>query len=60
MKLTPLHLALGVNASDLSIDLIREACTQAVREREDLDSKSTLSLTLPANNKGARQAMRGR
>jgi hypothetical protein len=56
MKLTPLHLALGVNASDLSIDLIREACTQAVREREDLDSKSTL----PANNKGARQAMRGR
>jgi hypothetical protein len=60
MKLTPLHLALGVNASDLSIDLIREACPQAVREREDLDSKSTLPLTLPANNKGARQAMRGR
>jgi hypothetical protein len=54
MKLTPLHLALGVNRSDLSIDLIREACAQAVREREDLDWKSTLPITLPFENKAGR------
>jgi hypothetical protein len=43
VKLTPLHLALGVNGIDLSMDLVRRACTQAVSEREDLDWKSKLA-----------------
>ena len=49
MKLTPLHLALGVNGSDLSMDLIRKACAQAVKEQQDLEWKSALPLTVPAD-----------
>jgi Schlafen, AlbA_2 len=54
VKLTPLHIALGVNNGDLSIELIREACTQGVEEREELDWKGTLPLTLPADNTSGR------
>jgi Putative DNA-binding domain len=54
VKLTPIHLALGVNSGDLSMDLVREACAQAVKERDDLDWKSALPLTLPADNTAGR------
>ena len=48
MPLTPLHLALGVNGSDLSMDLIRKACAQAVKEQQDLEWKSSSAPHCPS------------
>lgn len=50
MNLTPLHLALGVSNGELSMAMVEAACELGVTEREDLDWKSTLPLTLPAEN----------
>lgn len=54
MILTALHLALGVTDGELSLELVSQACSQGVRERDDLDWKSTLPLTLPAGKETGR------
>lgn len=57
MNLTPLHLALGASGSEsLSLDLVRQACAENLQERDDLDWKSTLPLTLPAGKEAGRDA----
>lgn len=56
MTLTPLHLALGIDNVDLTIELIETACQQRLKEREDLDWKSKLPLTLPSDNATGRDA----
>ena len=38
------------------MELVRQACAQAVQERDDLDWKSTLPLTLPAGKEPGRDA----
>lgn len=48
--LTPLHLALGLNTSDVTLDLVRMACDQRIKERDDLDWKSQLPLTISAKS----------
>lgn len=56
MTLTPLHLALGLTDGDLSFELVQQACERAVGERDDLDWKSTLPLTLPPGKETGRDA----
>jgi hypothetical protein len=57
MNLTPLHLALGASGSErLSLDLVRQACAENLQERDDLDWKSTLPLTLPDEKEAGRDA----
>jgi hypothetical protein len=56
VTLTPLHLALGLDGTDLTIELIETACAQRLKEREDLDWKATLPLTLAADNAAGRDA----
>lgn len=48
--LTPLHLALGLADTDLSFSHVQLACDQRVKEREDLDWKQQLPLTIPSNS----------
>lgn len=38
---TPIHRALGLEASDLSLDLIEQAVEHGVEESNDLDWKKT-------------------
>ncbi len=56
MTLTPLHRALGLTDRDLTLNLVRQACAASVQERDDLDWKSTLPLTLPAGKETGRDA----
>lgn len=56
MRLTALHLALGIDDVDLTIELIEITCQQRLKEREDLDWKSTLPLTLSGENATGRDA----
>ena len=48
--LTPLHLALGLADADLSFSHVQLACDQRVKEREDLDWKQQLPLTISSKS----------
>ncbi|RYJ07460.1 MAG: hypothetical protein EON52_01190, partial [Actinomycetales bacterium] len=52
VPLTPLHLALGVLEGDLTFELVRRACEEAVAETDELEWKSEYPLVATS---GARQ-----
>jgi hypothetical protein len=54
MPTTPLHAALGVLGGELGIELVRQACGAALAERDDLEWKQRLPLTLGADKETGR------